>query len=195
MRFLPSSLVIHKWCIEGNKLTMTPIEVSPDGRHMHVARPETVQAYNRMAKDARENGIQLKVIWAFRSTSTQLEHFREAQQKHGKRNAIRWVAPPGFSEHHTGWALDLGDETDPKADDNPLFERTAAFRWLQKNARKYSFELSFPQQNWQGVSYEPWHWRFVGTPEAQQVFHPKKWGAVGVWGVSFTAALKNWLSF
>src|SRR6185295_17271158 len=108
------------------------------------------------------------------STMLQTEHFAQAVKKYGKRDAIQWVAPPGYSEHQTGWAIDIGDESDPQADDNPLFERTAAFRWLKTNARRYGFEMSFPPKNWQGVGYEPWHWRYVGTPQASACFHPKK---------------------
>jgi zinc D-Ala-D-Ala carboxypeptidase len=186
-------LVIHQWVVEGNKLQMTTIAITPDGRQMHLARPETVNAFNRMAEDAKKQGIQLKIISAYRSTSTQTRQYEEAQTKHGKRGAIRWLAPPGFSEHHTGWAIDIGDERDPQADDNPLFERTAAFRWLKANARRYGFEMSFPPGNWQGVSYEPWHWRFVGTSDAQATFHPKKLAALGVWGVSWIEALKNFI--
>jgi zinc D-Ala-D-Ala carboxypeptidase len=160
---------------------------------MHLARPETVQAYNRMVTDAAKSGVKLKIVWAFRSSSMQSRHFAEAQAKHGKRAAIQWVAPPNYSEHHTGWALDIGDELDPQADDNPLFERTAAFRWLATNARRYGFELSFPKKNWQGVGYESWHWRFVGTPEAQQTFHPKGVAKASIWTLSFVEALKWWI--
>lgn len=172
---------------------MSPVAVSADGRQMHLARPETVQAFNRMQADAQKQGIQLKIIWAYRSANTQKQQFEEAKQKHGKRKAILWLAPPGFSEHHTGWALDIGDESDPQADDNPLFERTKAFRWLKTNAPRYGFELSFPKGNWQGVSYEPWHWRFVGTPEAKKTFHPTGLGKFGVWGISWLEALKHWM--
>ncbi len=194
MRYLPSSFVVHRWVVEANKLHMQPIAVSTDGMSMHLARPETIQAYNKMAADATKDNVRLKVIWAFRSSSLQQQQFLAAQQKYGRRGAIKWLAPPNFSEHQTGWALDIGDEADPAADDNPLFERTAAFRWLSRNARRYAFELSFPKSNWQGVNYEPWHWRYVGTPEARDTFHPKGIGAWGIWGVSLLEALKHWVN-
>ena len=193
MRLLPKNLVIHQWVVEANKLKLSPISVSTDGHRMHLAMPAAVQAYNRMAADAKKQNIQLKIIWAFRSASTQAQQFEEARRKHGKRGAIRWLAPPGYLGHHTGWAIDVGDETDPQADDNPLFERTPAFRWLKTNARRHGFELSFPPKNWQGIGYEPWHWRFVGTPEARETFYPKKFSALGVWGVSWTEAVRRWI--
>jgi D-alanyl-D-alanine carboxypeptidase len=193
MRWLPKSLVIHEWLIEVSKLQLTAISVSADGRSMQVARQETVDAYNKMSKDALKEGVRLKIIWAFRSSTLQRQQFEEAKIKHGKRGAIRWLAPPGFSEHQTGWAIDIGDESDPDADDNPLFERTPAFKWLSRNAARYGFELSFPKNNWQGVGYEPWHWRFVGNLEARNTFHPRTWGKIGIWSWSIYVALKHWI--
>ena len=56
-------------------------------------------------------------------------------------------------------------------DVEPGFENTAAFHWLEANAARYSFELSFPRDNPQGISYEPWHWRFVGDRESLETFY------------------------
>jgi D-alanyl-D-alanine carboxypeptidase len=146
-----------------------------------------------MNQAANSDRINLHVIWAYRSPILQAQQFREAQEKHGKRHGIRWLAPPGYSEHQTGWVLDIGDERDPEADDNPLFERTPAFKWLKVYAKGFQFELSFPPGNWQGVSYEPWHWRFVGTSQAQKTFHPSGWRAPLVWGRSWMESLRQWL--
>lgn len=193
MRYLPSSFVVHRKVVEADKVGLAPIAKTSDGQSEHLARKETVEAFHRMAKAAQQQDVRLKIIWAYRSQQLQQEQFEEAHQRHGKRGAIRWLAPPGYSEHQTGWALDIGDERDPKADDNPLFERTQAFNWLRRNAFKYDFELSFPPGNWQGVSYEPWHWRFVGTSDAQKTFHPRGVEAFRIWGLSFTKALDCWL--
>lgn len=78
------------------------------------------------------------------------------------------VAPPGHSEHATGYALDLAFR--PRRDGCPDAEACVAagpgFRWLAANAARYGFELSFPAGNRQGVKWEPWHWRWVGADEA-----------------------------
>jgi D-alanyl-D-alanine carboxypeptidase len=81
-------------------------------------------------------------------------------------------APPGFSEHSTGYAVDLGDGSEPATNLAPSFDQTAAFAWLQAHGARYHFTLSFPRDNPQGVSYEPWHWRFEGSAEALKVFEP-----------------------
>ena len=193
MRCLPPGLVVHRWCPCADEKELLPIGTSRDDRTTHLARPETVEAFRLMSEAARKDRISFQIIWAYRSPVLQKEQFLEAQEKHGKRQGIRWLAPPGFSEHQTGWVLDIGDARDPTADDNPLFEGTPAFKWLRVYAKGFQFELSFPPGNWQGVSYEPWHWRFTGTPEARRTFHPTSFRAPIVWGRSWKEALKWWL--
>jgi len=64
-------------------------------------------------------------------------------------------APPGFSEYHTGKAFDFN-----KTDNS--FENDPEFKWLQENAQKYGFQLSYPKGSTQGAGYKPWHWFYVG---------------------------------
>jgi len=188
------TFIIHRWCARAPLDTeLKVIGRSRDGVLVHLARPETVQAFEEMSAAASTEGLGLHVIWAYRSPVLQKEQFEEAERTYGPGRGIRWLAPPGYSEHQTGWVLDIGDLSDPEADDNPLFERTGAFRWLKTNAHRFGFELSFPPGNWQGVGYEPWHWRFVGTPEAKAVFHPRGLQAIRVWGKSWTKALSCWI--
>ena len=76
----------------------------------------------------------------------------------------RFVGPPGYSEHATGYAIDLAARPSQRCRDlEPCFAATSAGTWLRANAPRYGFELSFPDGNAQGVAYEPWHWRWVGT--------------------------------
>lgn len=73
-------------------------------------------------------------------------------------------APPGHSEHATGLALDFTTRpADGCPDAEACMAAKPAFRWLNANAPKYGFELSFPPGNKQNVKWEPWHWRWVGT--------------------------------
>jgi LAS superfamily LD-carboxypeptidase LdcB len=132
---------------------------------------ETANAFQQMQLDARKQGIKLIIISGFRSIADQEMLFkRQIERKGGKKAAAKYSAPPGHSEHHTGYALDIGDGNNPNTDLKVAFETTAAFQWLVNNAYQYGFELSFPPNNSQGVSYEPWHWRHVVTPRASQIF-------------------------
>ena len=132
---------------------------------------ETAKAFAKMKADAKAEGIELVLMSGFRTIATQKKLFDKQIQKRGsKEAAARLSAPPGHSEHHTGYAVDIGDGKQPEADFKFQFESTQAYNWLVNNAYKYGFELSFPRNNLQGVSFEPWHWRYVGSTRAQQIF-------------------------
>jgi D-alanyl-D-alanine carboxypeptidase len=136
-------------------------------------RTDAAMALTNLTAEARASGVAIIPISGFRSIEYQESLFRKAVAKYGSEDvAVRWVARPGNSEHHTGLAIDLGDEENPTCDVELPFEKTRAFDWLQKNAAQFGFELSFPRNNPRGVNYEPWHWRFIGTPEAKQIFQP-----------------------
>ncbi len=76
----------------------------------------------------------------------------------------RSVGPPGFSEHATGYAIDFGIRPSPRCPDlNPCIATSFAGQWLLSHAREFGFEQSFPAGNLQGVTWEPWHWRWVGA--------------------------------
>ncbi|MDE0420995.1 MAG: D-alanyl-D-alanine carboxypeptidase family protein [Gammaproteobacteria bacterium] len=130
-------------------------------------RAEAAASFRAMQRAAREAGVNITPISGFRTKRYQDGLFSRAIGKYGStESAARWVAPPGYSEHHSGLALDIGDADRPETDVETAFEDTPAFRWLAKNARRFEFELSFPKGNPQGVSYEPWHWRYTGLPDA-----------------------------
>jgi len=141
------------------------------GREVRM-RADAAASLGGLLARARAAGVAIVPVSGFRTFKYQESLFYKAVEKYGSEDvAARWVARPGHSEHHTGLAVDLGDESSPECDIEPPFEGTGAFHWLCQNAGCFGFELSFPRNNACGVDYEPWHWRFVGTPEAKQVFH------------------------
>jgi zinc D-Ala-D-Ala carboxypeptidase len=145
--------------------------ISGDGR-FRMLKP-AAENFLAMQKEARSVGVKLVPISAFRSVKDQESLFfgvaAQRNQTPAQRAAVS--APPGYSEHHTGYAVDIGDGAVPATDLNTNFEQTKAYQWLAENAAKYSFEISFPKDNLQGVSYEPWHWRFVGDPRSLEMFY------------------------
>jgi zinc D-Ala-D-Ala carboxypeptidase len=136
-------------------------------------RSSAASKFQQMQADAKSEGVILVPISAFRTVEAQEELFFGVKEQRVQDTAKRAEvsAPPGYSEHHTGYALDLGDGNAPATNLEVTFAETAAFNWLKKNAPKYSFELSFPLNNQQGVSYEPWHWRFVGDRDSLETFY------------------------
>jgi D-alanyl-D-alanine carboxypeptidase len=138
-------------------------------RVVQLAAP-AAEAFAKLRAAAQTDGVKLVPISGFRTVEYQRGLFHRAIERYGSAaRAARWVAPPGHSEHHTGLALDIGDESEPDCDTEPCFVKTRAFEWLKKNAARFGFELSFPQ-NHGAVSYEPWHWRFIGDDSSKKVF-------------------------
>jgi zinc D-Ala-D-Ala carboxypeptidase len=148
--------------------------VTADGRiKLHQA---AARKFKAMTAAARSQGVNIVLISGFRSVKDQNRLFFEvkAQRNQEASQRAEVSAPPGYSEHHTGYAVDIGDGRAPGANLKPSFENTKAFKWMRENAPRYQFELSFPKDNPQGVSYEPWHWRFVGDRESLETFYRAK---------------------
>lgn len=146
------------------------VDVAP-GQALHRDAAEALLA---MQRAAAADGVELVVLSAFRPAELQEELFFaiKSERNQSALERAQVSAPPGFSEHSTGYAVDLGDAYAPQSQLSVSFEGTQAFAWLQANAARYHFTLSFPPGNAQGVSYEPWHWRFEGTAAALQLFEP-----------------------
>lgn len=132
---------------------------------------EAARAFEQMVSAAKAANVVLMPISGFRTIADQTALFtRQVERRGSVEAAAQLSAPPGYSEHHTGYAIDIADEQQSETDLKYSFQDTNAYRWLSANAYKFGFEQSFPQNNWQGVSYEPWHWRYVLPPRASQVF-------------------------
>jgi D-alanyl-D-alanine carboxypeptidase len=144
-------------------------------------RPEAAAAVLAMKRQAAREGVDLTILSAYRDSEVQRRLFFgvKAERNQSARDRARVSAPPGFSEHSTGFAVDLGDASRPDTDLSTAFEETAAFRWLAANAARHHFHLSFPPDNPQGVAYEPWHWRYEGSTEALRLFEPSHRLAAG----------------
>jgi D-alanyl-D-alanine carboxypeptidase len=117
----------------------------------------TLHHWAAMQAAAADANVILQLVSAFRSVDYQCQLIRNKLDR-GQcfEDIFKVSAIPGYSEHHTGRALDL---TSPGS--KPLeetFELTDAFAWLQANARHFDFSLSYPPHNSFGIAYEPWHW-------------------------------------
>jgi zinc D-Ala-D-Ala carboxypeptidase len=176
----PSSSPAATGTTVDNVLGHLPYEAAPASELQSISadgqirlRKAAAQKYNEMIAAARANGIILAPISGFRTVEEQNYLFFEvkAQRNQVASKRAEVSAPPGYSEHHTGYAIDIGDANVPSTNLQIAFENTAAYQWLERNAARYGFELSFPRNNPQGVSYEPWHWRFVGNIHSLETFY------------------------
>ena len=120
---------------------------------------DTAISWNNMRRNANNDGVQLDIVSAFRSVNKQVSIIESKLKKGQSISTILEVnAAPGYSEHHTGRAIDISTPgCEPLVE---AFDLTEAFRWLVENAGVYSFSLSYPKGNPTGIAYEPWHWAY-----------------------------------
>ncbi len=121
--------------------------------------PETRDALVALAAAGGADGIKLEVDSGFRSFGFQ-KRILEGLLADGRPflNAVRWTAPPGYSEHVTGRVVDF---VPSDAD----FKDTPAYRWLQDHAADFCFTETYPLGNAGGFDWEPWHWRYDDCDE------------------------------
>ncbi|QNP40093.1 M15 family metallopeptidase [Lysobacter solisilvae (ex Woo and Kim 2020)] len=115
------------------------------------------RAWRSLHAAALHDGVVLEAISGYRSHDYQLGIFeRKLARGQTVQDILTVNAAPGYSEHHSGRALDIGTPDEPPAEES--FERTPAFAWLRDNAAAYGFVMSYPRDNPHGIVYEPWHW-------------------------------------
>lgn len=145
----------------GLRLVREPRELVSIGEDIHARvqwlSPRAAQAFTRMRAAAFDDGVQLQIVSAFRSTEYQLGIVeRKIERGQSIEEILRVSAAPGYSEHHSGRALDL--TTPGFAVLEEAFECSPAFAWLGANAARFGFSLSYPRGNRHRIAYEPWHW-------------------------------------
>lgn len=147
------------------RLSKIPGEYVLSGRSEQYFHAEALSYLEDMLDEAKEDGVDLKVVSAYRSFETQMGLKSAYTQAYGS-GANAFSADQGYSEHQLGTTVDL---TDPGTGGTyESFKNTAAYAWLQDNAHKFGFVLSYPEGN-QYYIFEPWHWRFVGEKLAKDL--------------------------
>ena len=115
-------------------------------------------ALRTMAAAAFEDGVTLIVSSAYRSFEYQAGLFKRFTASHGEKEASRFSARAGTSQHQLGTVVDLGDITD-------AFAQTPAGQWMAANAGRFGWSLSYPEgaEHITGYKWESWHWRWIGS--------------------------------
>lgn len=134
------------------------VEVGPNlvGR-MQRLTPLTAKRWAAMATAAQAANIPLLLVSGFRSVDYQARLIRKKINAGQAIDEILSVnAAPGYSEHHTGQAVDIATPGSRPLTEE--FETTNAFVWLSENALKFGFSMTYPRDNPWGFIYEPWHW-------------------------------------
>ena len=134
------------------------VEVGPNlvGRTQSL-EPQTAERWAAMVRAAANDGVQLLIVSGYRSIDYQARLLRKKINAGQELSDILTVsAAPGYSEHHTGRAVDIATPGSRPLTEE--FEATDAFRWLESRAIEFGFSMTYPRENPWGIMYEPWHW-------------------------------------
>jgi D-alanyl-D-alanine carboxypeptidase len=139
---------------------LVPAEKAPNGR-VHFLLSEAAEAWRAMQEAAHSDGVDIHILSGFRSVARQGELIQvRLDGGMAIEDVLKILAPPGYSEHHTGRAVDVSTQGVKTLQIE--FESTPAFTWLSGHAGRFGFILSFPRDNPAGYDYEPWHWCYCG---------------------------------
>ena len=143
---------------------------------------KAAESAKELVSAARKAGFDMVLCSAYRTVEKSAELYsRKVNQfinagydeATAKIEAAKWVAPPGTSEHHTGLAMDLvsSDYWGYYSDLEHAYENFDSFKWLYEHCAEFGFILRYPKdkQDITGITYEPWHYRYVGKEAAQYI--------------------------
>ena len=137
---------------------LVSISLDMFGREQRLERRAAAQ-WLTMIATAKHDGVVLIAVSGFRSFDYQRKIIeRKLAAGLTIEQIICVSALPGFSEHHTGRAIDIGTPGCPPVTE--AFEQTPAFEWLTRKGQDFGFCMTYPRGNQFGVIYEPWHWVF-----------------------------------
>ncbi|MBP1569955.1 MAG: M15 family metallopeptidase [Oscillospiraceae bacterium] len=143
---------------------------------------KAAESARNLVAAAKEAGFNMQLCSAYRTVEKSAELYqRKVNQYIGygyseadaKVEAAKWVAPPGTSEHHTGLAMDLvsSDYWNYYSDLEHDYEKFDSFKWMYEHCAEFGFILRYPKdkQDITGITYEPWHYRYVGIEAAKYI--------------------------
>ncbi len=130
------------------------------------AERAALNAFIEMYKAAKKDDCNLVITSSYRSYQEQEEITETYRELYGDSYVEKYVAKPGFSEHQTGLAFDVGSQT------SNIFVNSKEYTWMQENAYKYGFIYRFPKkyENITGFRNEAWHYRYVGKKMAKKIY-------------------------
>jgi zinc D-Ala-D-Ala carboxypeptidase len=138
---------------------LVPIENDVYDRSQKLISP-AADSWSQMKAAAISDGVNIEIVSAYRSVDYQVNVINKKRDKGEAMSSIlNVVAAPGYSEHHTGRAVDIG--TGGCDHLSETFEHSEAFVWLTQHAKQFSFRLSYPRNCKAKICFEPWHWSYV----------------------------------
>lgn len=148
----------HRLTLQLEATRLASIGQDVYGREQRLA-PQPATAWRCMCTAALASGVELQAVSAFRSVTYQQGIWqRKLAQGQAIEDILNVSAAPGYSEHHTGRAIDVTTPGFAVLEED--FADSAAFAWMNRYAPEFGFRLSFPRNNRHALAYEPWHWSY-----------------------------------
>lgn len=163
---LPDKPTIINGILIANKVYPLPSTYAPG------ESKEARAAFEEMAAEAKLSGINLTAFSTYRSYDYQVTLYDRYVKKDGVEAADRYSARPGYSEHQTGLAFDIGEVNYEKYWASFQFGDTEAGKWVAANAYRHGFILRYPEgkESITGYRHESWHFRYVGKEIAEEIY-------------------------
>jgi len=141
-----------------SQLAQIPMDFTWNRSKLYIEK-HSCDAFIVMAEKAREEGIHLVVHSGYRSIGYQRRIFKKLMAD-GRtwEDLVRYVAPPGYSEHVMGTVVDLYPS-------DWRFAATKEYSWLKENGENFGFRETYPESSPRGFPWEAWHWRYIGEIE------------------------------
>ncbi len=159
------------WVIVNKSHPLDPVSYAPDDLvivHGYYIRAIAAGDLTALLDAATADGLTLTLRSTYRSYPKQRTVYDGLVARNGRASTDRVSARPGYSEHQTGLAVDVGGSTDSACDFEDCFATTAEGRWVAANAQRYGFVVRYTPANQAVTGYSPeaWHLRYVGRPLA-----------------------------
>ncbi len=147
---------IHAPAPDQMLFSQIPAEHCHDGSSVYITE-EANYALKKMLQAAKDDSIMLMVESGYRSYGYQKKIFKKLIEK-GRTydDIIRYVAPPGYSQHSLGTAVDFYPS-------DWQFASLPAYTWLKENGGKFGFYETYSENNSEGYPWEAWHWNYAGV--------------------------------
>ena len=158
---------------EGFENTIQLVEAVNVEKDTYKIEKKTYEAFLRLREDLLQNdGMQIELVSVYRTVAQQQHIWDYDLEKYGLAYTKTYVAVPGHSEHHTGFAIDVSIVVDGKVVHGMpnLHAIDELFRVVQAKLPKYGFILRYPKgkEAVTKIGYEPWHFRYIDDPVAAQ---------------------------
>lgn len=147
---------------------------------------KALEAFNKLQAALLEEGVIIELDSTYRSVAYQQGLWDDWTVEFGEEYVKKYVAVPGYSEHHTGLAIDICIEKDGKRinDNDEMIAEREIFAKIHARLAEFGFILRYPEgaESITGYGYEPWHFRYVGVDVAKEISEK---------GITFEEYMKN----